>query len=255
MEIFKKEKKVEGIQHVDLISVLRRLRWMRFHCPATSKSTDRQTDRQRGREAGLNNYNNATDPECGENFFLVSCKSGNWNNCQHANQFHAFPHSALLAFQTSNRQAVCEMKHCVVVSGVFVNKGGESRDNDYDGKEENERDLYQALTIFRFSRQCRLACSLWESKSFPDSSSNSTRKKTKLLPHSKYIFSVLFYFHPQQPYYISLGKEKEKKVKEEEREGEEEGQRDKYNQQAYFEKILKLFSEKTDIRPKTNIAL
>ncbi|KRZ63200.1 hypothetical protein T02_14493 [Trichinella nativa] len=102
MEIFKKEKKI-----------LRRL---------SNFQVDRQTDRQRGREAGLNNYNNATDPE-------------------HANQFHAFPHSALLAFQTSNRQAVCEMKHCVVVSGVFVNKGGESRDNDYDGKEENERDI------------------------------------------------------------------------------------------------------------------
>ncbi|KRX57683.1 hypothetical protein T09_5169 [Trichinella sp. T9] len=130
MEIFKKEKKVEGIQHVDLISVLRRLRWMRFHCPATSKSTDRQTDRQRGREAGLNNYNNATDPD-----------SSSSSSSRHANQFHAFPHSALLAFQTSNRQAVCEMKHCVVVSGVFVNKGGESRDNDYDGKEESERDL------------------------------------------------------------------------------------------------------------------
>ncbi|KRZ88691.1 hypothetical protein T08_3030 [Trichinella sp. T8] len=124
----------------------------------------RQTDRQRGREAGLNNYNNATDPECGENFFLVSCKSGNWNNChssssssssRHANQFHAFPHSALLAFQTSNRQAVCEMKHCVVVSGVFVNKGGESRDNDYDGKEESERDIN---IISKFDRKLTLLC-------------------------------------------------------------------------------------------------
>ncbi|KRZ88711.1 hypothetical protein T08_320 [Trichinella sp. T8] len=96
----------------------------------------RQTDRQRGREAGLNNYNNATDPE-------------------HANQFHAFPHSALLAFQTSNRQAVCEMKHCVVVSGVFVNKGGESRDNDYDGKEESERDIN---IISKFDRKLTLLC-------------------------------------------------------------------------------------------------
>ncbi|KRY74091.1 hypothetical protein T4A_9853 [Trichinella pseudospiralis] len=153
----------------------------------TSNQTDRQTEGQRGR---LNNYN-ATDPECGENFFLSVVKvetgttvsnfvavvvavvasavsllfsllfffsvvkpnpvyelaycclhlsSASLTSAKHANQFHAFPRSSLLAFQTSHHQAVCEMNIEVVVVDKMKEKRGISSDDDYDGKEERKRE-------------------------------------------------------------------------------------------------------------------
>ncbi|KRX51009.1 hypothetical protein T05_10304 [Trichinella murrelli] len=171
MEIFKKEKKI-----------LRRL---------SNFQVDRQTDRQRGREAGLNNYNNATDPECGENFFfwsVVKVETGTTVSNFVAVVVVAAAAAAVVKQKNNNNNSI----EAVIVGEMKEKKRNNtvllclSRDNDYDGKEESERDL------------------------------------------------ALPFIH-------------------------------KYNQQAYFEKILKLFSEKTDseqflqfhalLRPKTNIAL
>ncbi|KRX22399.1 hypothetical protein T07_3983 [Trichinella nelsoni] len=90
------------------------------------KSTDRQTDRQRGREAGLNNYN-ATDPD--------KTKENNNNNSIEA-------------------VIVGEMKEKKREISIYISVHN-SRDNDYDGKEESERDIN---IIGEFDRKLTSLC-------------------------------------------------------------------------------------------------